>query len=118
MSQLRTLENFVVLNPGITLTYLQEQGSTLVRDIDFSTRNFGGLGSMMNESPAGIPSFFWGCILGPMGIILVYLMTEDNDETKKAFWGFLTALGSYAVVSILIYVGYFLIYPGYFVTYY
>ncbi len=35
----------------------------------------------------GIPSFIWGLVLGWVGILIVYLVTEDKEETKKALWG-------------------------------
>lgn len=35
----------------------------------------------------GIPSFIWGCCLGPTGIIITQIMTEDVNETKKALAG-------------------------------
>lgn len=37
--------------------------------------------------PLGIPSFLWGCILGWVGLLIVYLMADDSAETKKALWG-------------------------------
>ncbi len=38
--------------------------------------------------PLGIPSFLWGCCLGVIGILLVYVLTDgDRDQTKKALWG-------------------------------
>ena len=41
----------------------------------------------MFDGPVDIPSFIWGCVAGPVGVLVVYLVTEDNDETKKALLG-------------------------------
>ncbi len=36
----------------------------------------------------GIPSFFWGCILGPIGVIISYFATGKNKkEVKHALLG-------------------------------
>jgi len=48
------------------------------------------------DGALGIPSFLWGCVLGPVGIVLAYVLTDnDRDEAKKALWGCLanTAVG-------------------------
>jgi cytochrome c biogenesis protein CcdA len=57
-----------------------------------------------SEPPLGIPSFLWGCILGVVGILLVYILTDgDKAETKKALWGMLVWIG----VWVVLYVGVF-----------
>ncbi len=68
--------------------------------------------NMMDDEPAlGIPSFIWGFVLGWVGILIVYLVTEDNEETKKALWG--------CVASTLLWVGcYFLFFAAAATTYY
>lgn len=39
----------------------------------------------------GIPSFLWGCVTGPLGILIAYVGTEnDENEAKKALWGCIT----------------------------
>lgn len=39
----------------------------------------------------GIPSFLWGCVTGPLGILIAYVGTENDDnEAKKALWGCIT----------------------------
>ena len=35
----------------------------------------------------GIPSFCWGLFLGWVGILIVYLVSEDNDEAREALYG-------------------------------
>ncbi len=43
--------------------------------------------TMMDEPALGIGGFWWGLILGWVGILIVYLVTEDSEETKKALYG-------------------------------
>jgi zinc transporter ZupT len=44
--------------------------------------------SASDELALGIPSFLWGCVFGIVGVLVVYLMTDENkDQTKKAFFG-------------------------------
>jgi hypothetical protein len=66
------------------------------------------LDNAVQESPLGIPSFLWGCVLGWVGILLVYLISEDRDETKKALYGCITT----GVVVIAFYVVYVLFIIG------
>jgi hypothetical protein len=57
---------------------------------------------MMQDGALGIPSFWWGCILGWVGILVVYLVTEDKEETKKALWGCIVN-GAVGVVIYIVY---------------
>ena len=35
-----------------------------------------------------IASFLWGCAFGWVGLLIVYLVTDnDKEQTKKALWG-------------------------------
>lgn len=47
-----------------------------------------------------LPAFWWGCILGALGILIVYLITEDSEQTKSALWGCLVAGGVYVLFWI------------------
>lgn len=49
-----------------------------------------------------LPAFWWGCILGAIGILLVYLITQDTDQTKSALWGCLVAAGVYVVFWLIL----------------
>ena len=42
---------------------------------------------LLPEGALGIPSFLWGCVLGPTGVIITYLATKDSKEEKKALLG-------------------------------
>jgi hypothetical protein len=106
MSQLQTLENFVAVNPGVTLTGMQEEDNALVSDLNLSACEFGGTGSVSGDRALGIPSFLWGCCLGPLGVLIVYLVAEDSGETKKSFMGCVVwgaAWAIYYIVALLTY---------------
>ncbi len=61
------------------------------------------------NSALGIPGFVWGLILGWVGILIVYLVTEDQEETKKALYG--------CIVGTLLWVGcYFLLWGAIFTS--
>ena len=103
MSQLQTLENFVSVNPGVTLTGMQQAENDLLNDLNLTRGEFGGIANLGGEPALGIPGFLWGCILGPVGILIVYLVAEDSTETKKAIWGCVT-WGGIQVIWWIIYV--------------
>lgn len=102
MSELNDLDEYLNDNAGTTFTDLQSADSELIMGVENSTAPLGM--AEENEPPLGIPSFLWGCILGIIGILLVYIITDgDKDETKKALWGMLIWVG----VWIVLYVGVF-----------
>lgn len=101
--RLTTLEQHILQNPGTTLSDLQAAESELIQDLNLdSSGNLDAL-SAMNAGPLGIPSFLWGFCLGVIGLLIVYLVTEDKEELKKALWGFLAAIAVWTLVYILLY---------------
>ncbi len=102
MLELNELDEFLNANAGVTFTDLQSVESELIVGVENSTAPLG----MDNEGepPLGIPSFLWGCLLGLVGILLVYILTDgDKDETKKALWGMLVWVGVVIVVYVAAY---------------
>jgi hypothetical protein len=65
----------------------------------------GVLSTLRGEPPLGIPSFAWGACFGVAGIAIVYFVSDDRDETKKAFTGCVVVQG----VVVLIYIVYVVI---------
>ncbi|MBL6963590.1 MAG: hypothetical protein ISR55_07195 [Bacteroidetes bacterium] len=53
--------------------------------------------------PLGIPSFIWGLCLSIPGIVLVYSLTANTDELKKAMLGCIIGTGLYGGCYSLIY---------------
>ena len=102
MQELNELDEFLNDNAGVTFTDLESSESELIAGVENSTAPLGMASD--SEPPLGIPSFLWGCILGIVGILLVYILTDgDKNETKKALWGMLVWVG----VWIVLYVGVF-----------
>jgi len=102
MMELNELDEYLNVNEGVTYAELETSGSELILNVNNSTAPLGM--DMEGEPPLGIPSFLWGCILGPLGILLVYVISDgDKSETKKALWGMLAWVG----VVILLNVGLF-----------
>jgi hypothetical protein len=94
MQELNELESYLNLNEGVTYSDVAKNASELVLNVSSSPAPAGG-----SEDPLGIPSFLWGCVLGWVGILIVYLVSdEDMDETKKALWGCLTGTAVGVVV--------------------
>jgi len=40
------------------------------------------------ESKTILPPFVWGCLGGPLGMVIVYVLSEkDGQATMRSFWG-------------------------------
>ena len=99
MLELNELDEFLNDNVGITFADLESAESALIVNVENSTAPLGM--DQENEPPLGIPSFLWGCLLGVVGILIVYILTDgDKIETKKALWGMLVWVG----ISVVLYV--------------
>lgn len=91
-SDLNQLEQ-TVMNTNLTLSEMQQKN---MLSANYSNLNLAS--SMMMEPALGIPGFWWGCVLGPVGIALVYILTEkDMHETKMALIGCIIPTVVYAV---------------------
>lgn len=96
MAELVELEAHVATT-NQTYTELQFEESALIANLSVAD----GMSGMylLEGPPLGIPSFLWGFCLGVPGLAVVYFVTEDSDETKKALWGCVIS----GVVSAVIY---------------
>ena len=103
-AQLNELEQFVEANEGLTLSEINTN-NPLVQNLNNSSDILGVLSTLRGEPPLGIPSFAWGACFGVAGIAIVYFVSDDREETKKAFTGCVVVEG----VVILIYVVYVVI---------
>jgi len=65
----------------------------LVQDNHLDNYNFAETSlyssSILEPMPA-FPAFWWGCLLGFVGIVIVYLVAQDKEEVKRALWGCFT----------------------------
>lgn len=102
MEQLNALEQYVT-EENATLEEVKATQSELLTGLNLKETSspLSVLGT--NDGALGIPSFLWGCILSWVGILVVYLVTEDSDETKKALWGCI-ANGVLSGIFYIIYV--------------
>lgn len=101
MNELNELESYLDQNAGVTYSDLAAAGSELILNVTNSSAPLG-----MEEGGddlLGIPPFLWGCILGWVGLLLVYILTDnDKAQVKKALTGCIVSTG----VSIALYVVY------------
>lgn len=93
----------VTANSDLTYSTLKLNNETLVSNLKLISE--GSLPGAAAGPVAGIPSFLWGCVLGPVGWALVYIASEkDPIESKKAMWGCVTGTGAYVLVWVVYYV--------------
>jgi len=98
MSDLSVIESYITENPGANYSDVMSLGLLNVNGTDFSNELLGYLG----EPPLGIPSFLWGCVGGWVGLVVVYVATDnDKPEVKKALWGCVASSATIAVVYVL-----------------
>jgi hypothetical protein len=106
MGELNNLDDFINQNQGITYADLKAMDSKLIVNLSDELAPMGATGE--NDDTLGIPPFWWGCVLGWVGILLVYLLTDnDKEKAKQALYGCLVQTG---VVGILYVLYYFVIY--------
>ena len=106
MNNVNAVETYVNQNAGVTVSTMNAEGQQLTAAANLSEET--SLSSSLLDGPAGIPSFLWGCVLSWVGILIVYLVTQDSDETKKALFGCLAG----AAVWLVFYIVYFVIVLG------
>lgn len=100
MYELNRLDNYITQYEGVTYEDLKLFDSNLIENVSNSSAPMG----LANESedPLGIPAFLWGCFLGWVGILLVYMITDnDKAQVKKALTGCLVAGGAYVVIGVV-----------------
>jgi hypothetical protein len=102
-TELNQLGNMVTANSDLTYSSLKLNNETLVSSLKLISE--GSLPGTAAEPVAGIPSFLWGCVLGPVGWALVYIASDkDKDESRKAMWGCVAGSGAYVLVWVIYYV--------------
>lgn len=102
-AKINELENFVLNNQGITLEKLKAEKSELVDNFTLETSS----SYFIHDTTElfGIPPFLWGCCLGVIGILFVYILTDkDKAATQKAVIGCAVAMGTSVVVYFAIFV--------------
>ena len=88
--KLNKLEEYVNTNEGTTLADVKE--TELAKDLKLDTNVTSTVAA--GDLPLNIPAFWWGCVLGLVGVLVVYIVTDqDKDQTKKALYGCLVWVG-------------------------
>lgn len=88
--KLNKLETYVNTNEGTTLADVQE--TELTKDLKLDTNVTSTVAA--GDLPLNIPAFWWGCVLGLVGVLVVYIVTDqDKDQTKRALYGCLVWVG-------------------------
>jgi hypothetical protein len=99
-AQLNELEQFVSANEGITLSEINPS-NPLVQNVNNSSDILGTLSSLKGEPPLGIPSIVWGICCSVPGVAIVYFVSEDEEETKKAVIGCAISGAVYVLYYVL-----------------
>lgn len=98
------VENYLIQSQNPDISQMNGISSSELSKISFNMDKI--VNNLLYEPPLGIPSFIWGFCLGWVGILIVYLVSEDKEETKKALYGCivgsLVGVVFYIVVWILI----------------
>ena len=99
-SELSALETLIVTNGYPGLSEL-EDNQLLKSGYLSSSPSFPGNG----EDPLGIPGFWWGCVLGPVGIIAAYILSDnDKEQARKALNGCIVATVVQVAVVVVWYI--------------
>ena len=102
--KLNQLEAIVTANPALTIDSVIKDQPELLKDLGISNEAKSGIGGDDPLRPAGFPAFWWGFCLGVWGILIVYLIT-DNDKAalNKNVRGCITAMLVYGGITALSY---------------
>lgn len=93
--QLNKIENYVNSN-NVTLDELKSEKTNLLNGVELDNSSAMPLDAL----PLNVPAFWWGCILGWIGLLLVYILSDnDKEQVKKAFYGCIVS----SVVGVVIY---------------
>lgn len=100
-AQLNQIGDMVAANPELTYSSLLETNSNLVESTNLAGNSALPIGS--GDPVLGIPSFLWGCVLGVVGMAVVYIVSEqDMDETKKSLWGCIAGSVAWTVLYFVV----------------
>jgi hypothetical protein len=101
MTQLTALEDMVSQSQDLTYDDLLAANNPLVADLNMG---YDAMLAAMGANMPVLPAFWWGCILGPVGILLVYVIEEDRDQTMSALWGCVIGYGASAVIYTVLWI--------------
>ena len=102
---------FDEINELTTLLSTQNYSAALIKDSELikniyleASLPLPDDGVETTEPPLGIPSFLWGCVFGIVGIVIVYIFTDNNKvELKKALNGCVVGYVVPTVIYVIVY---------------
>jgi len=92
------LDEYLAMNNGKSYSEVSQNNSALLNGVSSTTTL--PLSASPDNLALGIPSFLWGCVFGWVGLVIVYLVTENKEQTKKALWGCIAS----TVVTVGLYI--------------
>jgi hypothetical protein len=99
-SELNQLAKMVSADANMTYSSLLLANSNLVASLNLVSES--ALAGGEKNPVLGIPSFLWGCGLGVVGLLVVYIVSDkDKAETKKAMWGCITSTAVAVIIDIV-----------------
>jgi hypothetical protein len=104
--KLSKVEAMVNANPDLSVDSLIKEQPQLMKDLGIDNEAKSNIGKDDDPMrPAGFPAFWWGFCLGVWGILIVYLIT-DNDKAalSKTVKGCITATAIYVGITGLFYI--------------
>jgi len=103
LNKLNKLEQHVLTHEGVTLDEISASNSHLTEGIALEVNSIAAV-LADGELPANIPPFWWGFCLGWVGLLVVYLITDnDKPQVKKAFTGCLISTGVVVLFYVVLY---------------
>lgn len=105
-TELNTLVDMVQANPDLTYSSLSMTNADMVEHMNLMPNAAIPLAG--GNAVLGIPSFWWGCVFGLVGVGIVYFLTDqDSSEAKKALWGCVVSGVAGTVFYLVVYAGLF-----------
>jgi hypothetical protein len=91
------LEQYLANNSGKTYSEVNQDNSLLLNGVSSTTSL--PLNASGDQRALGIPSFLWGCVFNVVGILIVYLVTDDTTQTKQALYGCLVGTAVWVILN-------------------
>ncbi len=99
-TELNQLATLVAANTDLTFSSLMLTNGNLINSLRLVPES--SLPQGEKNPVLGIPSFLWGCGLGVVGMLVVYIVSDkDKVETKKALWGCLSWTAVVVIVDVI-----------------
>lgn len=102
LAEMEQLEDYVLANEGTTISEIRANEPALIADISLNENIELGLAGSSYMEPLGIPAFVWGFCFNVSGLAVVYFVTEDDEETKKALYGCVTSALLYILIWVVV----------------